>query len=159
MGNFMKYFLEDFGRIGRAVWNLFSDFFYLLYYILNFPMRMGIIEEYSGEFSTQDWIMMLVANILLLIVIVTVCILLLRLLRRIFRFRVPAQKYDAMKKQVRDLQRDLLRANYEKDKLLQMNLAGVGGTPGVLPPEEDEEESLEKGTEKKQEALRFPLVS
>lgn len=153
MGNFMKYFLEDFGRIGRAVWNLFSDFFYLLYYILNFPMRMGIIEEYSGEFSTQDWIMMLVANILLLIVIVTVCILLLRLLRRIFRFRVPAQKYDAMKKQVRDLQRDLLRANYEKDKLLQMNLAGVGGTPGALPPEEDEEESLEKGTEKKQEAF------
>ena len=122
----MKYFLQDFGNIGRSLWNVFSDFFTFLGNLLNFPKRMKIIQEYAGEFSTGDWILMLVANILLLAIIVIALIFLVRLLRRLFRFRVPVKEHEELVKQVKDLQRDLLRSNYEKDKLIQMKMAELG---------------------------------
>ena len=87
---------------------------------------MRIIQEYAGEFSTGDWILMLVANILLLAIIVIALIFLVRLLRRLFRFRVPVKEHEELVKQVKDLQRDLLRSNYEKDKLIQMKMAELG---------------------------------
>ena len=40
---------------------------------------------------------------------------------------MSVKQYDEMTKQVRNLQRDLMRANFEKDKLLQMRIAELGG--------------------------------
>ena len=71
--------------------------------------------------------MLLVANLLLIALCALFVFLLIKLFRKIFRFRVSVKEYDNMAKQVRNLQRDLLRANYEKDKLLAMKLAEVGG--------------------------------
>lgn len=144
MGNFMKYFLQDFGSIGRSLWNVFSDFFAFLGNLLNFPKRMKAIEAYAGEFSTGDWILMLIANILLLAIIVIGMIFLVRLLRRLFRFRVPVKEHEALTKQVKDLQRDLLRSNYEKDKLLQMKMAELGMS------QQDIEKQLAEGEEQEE---------
>ena len=71
--------------------------------------------------------MLLVANLLLLALIVLLIFLLVKLVKKLFRFRIPVKKYDEMVRQVRQLQRDLLRANYEKDKLLAMKVAELGG--------------------------------
>ena len=140
MDNFLRYFYQDIGRVFRAFADIFSAFFNFLNYLLNFPMRMKIIESYSEEFGTTDWIMLLIANVLLILVIVLLCWLLLKLARKLFRFRVSVKEYDAMAKQVRALQRDLLRANYEKDKLLAMKVAQLGDNQ--LPEELPEEELL-----------------
>ena len=134
MDNFLRYFYQDIGRVFRAFADIFSAFFNFLNYLLNFPMRMKIIESYSDEFGTKDWIMLLIANVLLIMMIALLCWLLLKVCRKIFRFRVPVKEYEAMQKQVRSLQRDLLRANYEKDKLLAMKVAQLGD--GQLPADE-----------------------
>ena len=149
MDNFLQYFYQDVGRVFRAFWEIFAAFFNFLNYLLNFPMRMDIIKAYSSDFSTLDWIMLLIANLLLAGVCVFLVIMLVKLLRRIFRFRVPVREYDAMAKQVRNLQRDLLRANYEKDKLLAMKVAELGGNPQLpeLPEEEESQEETEETTE------------
>ena len=89
--------------------------------------------------------MLLIANVLLILVIVLLCWLLLKLARKLFRFRVSVKEYDAMAKQVRALQRDLLRANYEKDKLLAMKVAQLGDNqlPEELPEEPENGENQE----------------
>ena len=130
MDNFLSYFFQDFGRVFRAFIDIFSAFFNFLNYLLNFPMRMEIIKSYEEDFSTIDWILLLVANLALLIVLVILVILFIKLMKRILRFRIPVKEYDNMAKQVRSLQRDLIRANYEKDKLLSMRVAELGGDPG-----------------------------
>ena len=132
MDNFFRYFYQDIGRVFRALLEIFGAFFNFLNYLLNFPMRMEIIKSYEEEFNTADWIMLLVANLLLIGLCVLFVIFLIKLLRKIFRFRVSAKEYDNMAKQVRNLQRDLLRSNYEKDKLLAMKLAEVGGDSSHL---------------------------
>jgi MoxR-like ATPase len=129
MDNFLKYFFQDFGRVFRAFLEIFGSVFNFLNYLLNFPMRMQIIQSYEEDFGTGDWVLLLVANLALIVLLVVLFILLAKFLRRILRFRVPVKEYDNMVKQVKQLQRDLIRANYEKDKLLSMRVAELGGDP------------------------------
>ena len=150
MDNFLRYFYQDIGRVFRAFIEIFSAFFNFLNYLFNFPMRMKIIDEYSEDFGTGDWIMLLVANLALIALIVLLIVLLVKACKKVFRFRIPVKKYDEMAKQVRQLQRDLLRANYEKDKLLAMKVAELGGDKqavldelGDLPEDGEEGEKPE----------------
>ena len=155
MDNFLRYFYEDISRVFWAFLDIFSSFFNFLNYLLNFPMRMKILEGYYGNFSTLEWILLLVCYLLLLLVIVLLCIGLFKLCKKLFRFRIPVKEYDAMAKQVKDLQRDLLRANFEKDKLLSMKLAQLGAEPvnpeDLLKDEEQEQEGEELQQAQEQE--------
>jgi hypothetical protein len=127
MDNFLRYFYQDIGRVFRAFVDILSSIFSFLNYLLNFPMRMEIIQAHEEDFGTMDWILLLVANLMLIALIVVMIIGAVKLLRKAFRFRVSVKEYDEMAKQVRSLQRDLLRANYEKDRLLAMKVAELGG--------------------------------
>ena len=146
MDNFLHYFYQDIGRVFRAFVDIIGSFFNFLNYLLNFPMRMKIIDAYSDDFGTMDWIMLLIANLLLLALGVLLVIFLVRLCKKLFRFRIPVKEYEAMAKQVRSLQRDLLRANYEKDKLLAMKVAELGGDASVLQNYLDEDKPEEEET-------------
>ena len=155
MENFLKYFFQDFGRVFRSLIDVFSSFFNFLNYLLNFPMRMEILEEYNKSFGTTDWILLAVAYVLLIVVIGLGIWGLIKLCRKLFRFRISPKKYDELAKQVKTLQRDLLRANYEKDRLLNMRIAELGGhglpemsseeEPEAEPNEQPQEETPEEG--------------
>ncbi|MBO5006052.1 MAG: hypothetical protein J6C89_01260 [Clostridia bacterium] len=145
MDNFLRYFIQDIGMVFYAFLDIFSAIWDFFVRLLNFPGRMEIIKANESEFTRTDWILLLIANIALIALIVVLVILLVKLLKRIFRFRVPVKKFEEMEKQVKNLQRELIRANYEKDKLLAMRLAELGGKPGEveLPEEEKEGEEAE----------------
>ena len=149
MENFLKYFYQDIVRVFYALIDVFKAIWTFLNYLFNFPMRMEIIKQYDDTFSTTEWILMLVVNIILVVLMVVLIIFALKLLRKIFRVKISPKKYDAALAQIKQLQRDLLRANYEKDRLLSMRLAQVTGEgidPESLVIEEDavEDESEEQ---------------
>ena len=154
MDNFLRYFYQDIGRVFRSLIEVFGAFFNFLNYLLNFPMRMEIISAYEKDFGTMDWIMLLLANLALVAMIIAMVWGLWKLCKKLFRFKISVKEYEAMEKQVRQLQRDLLRANYEKDKLLAMKVAQLGGNavePVDLEGEQEEtaeeEETVEEETE------------
>lgn len=145
MDNFLKYFYQDVGRVFGAFLDIFASFFNFVNYLFNFPMRLKLIRETSGSFSTGEWIMLVITELVLVAIAVIIVIFLIKLLKKLFRFRVPVKKYDEVVKQVRNLQRDLLRANYEKDRLLQMKVAELGVPQEQLEPEVGEGEEKENG--------------
>ena len=147
MDNFLRYFYQDIGRVFRAFFEIIASFFNFLNYLLNFPMRMEIIKAYESEFGTVDWIMLLLANLLLVVLCVLIVIFAVKLFRKLFRFRVSVKEYDDMVKQVRALQRDLIRANYEKDKLLSMKVAELSGDGSLLQPLPEGEEFPQEESE------------
>jgi len=151
MDNFLKYFYQDVGRVFRSFLDIFSSFFNFINYLFNFPMRMEIIQAYDEGFNTKGWIMLVLTEIVLVALCVLLIVLLVKLFRRIFRFRVPVKKYDELVRQVKSLQRDLLRANYEKDKLLEMRVGQLG-----VPGEEPEAESEEGGEQEREEYVENP---
>lgn len=89
--------------------------------------------------------MLVITELVLVAIAVIIVIFLIKLLKKLFRFRVPVKKYDEVVKQVRNLQRDLLRANYEKDRLLQMKVAELGVSQEQLESEVGEGEEKENG--------------
>ncbi len=159
MDNFFRYFYQDMGRVFRSLVEVFVAFFDFLYYTFNFKLRYEIIREYNPEFSVTEMVLMIVVNIIFIVLVVVLCILFAKLLRKIFRRYIPAKKYDEMVRQVRSLQRDLMRANYEKDKLLAMRMAELSGTSvpdfGDEPLEFGEEEAAEEAAEEESSALEF----
>ena len=146
MDNFLKYFYQDFGRVFRSFWEILTSIFNFINYLFNFPMRMEIIQSYDETFTTKEWVMVVVTEVVLVAVCVLLILLAVKLLRKVFRFRVSVKKYDELVKQVKNLQRDLLRANYEKDKLLEMRVGELGVPREELEVEQEEAEQ-QQGTE------------
>lgn len=139
MDNFLKYFYQDVGRVFRAFLEIFVSFFDFMNYLFNFPMRMEIIQSYDDGFTTKAWVILVITEIVLVALCVLILLLIGKLLRRVLRFRVPVKKYDELVRQVKNLQKDLIRANYEKDKLLEMKVGELG------IPQEKLEEELQDG--------------
>lgn len=131
MDNFLRYFFQDIGNVFRAFVDVLVAIGNFLNYLLNFPMRMDIIKQYEGSLSTTEWVMLLIVNIVLVVLIIFMFIGLAKLFKKIFRVRISPKKYDEVVKQVKGLQRDLIRANYEKDKLLAMRVSELGGGEGL----------------------------
>lgn len=145
MDNFFRYFFQDMGNVFKALVEAISALFNFLRFLVDYPMRIRIIEQYAPDFGTGDWIALLIANVLLLAFIIMLVIALVKLSKKIFRFRVSPKKYDELVKQVRNLQRDLLRANYEKDKLLAMKVDQLNGGSLPEPVEEEAQTDEEAG--------------
>ena len=93
MDNFLRYFYQDIGRVFLSFVEIFGAFFNFLNYLLNFPMRMEIISAYEDDFGTMDWIMLLVANLALIALIVAIVWLLIKLCKKVFRFKVSVKDY------------------------------------------------------------------
>ena len=150
MDHFLQYFFQDVGMLFRAILDVFSAFFTFLNYLFNFPLRYKILQEYAGEFSTTEWVLVVITEIVILALIASLLLLVFRLLRKVFPFFARAKKVEEMKKNMQQLQRDLIRANYEKDKLLQMKVNELGVPQAQLEDElkNEEEENDEEGTGK-----------
>ena len=161
LDNFFRYFYEDMGRIFEALWEMLLSIGNVLNYLFNFPMRIEKIQEHADDFGTADWILLLITHLLLLALSITLIVLLVRWMRHLLRFRVPAKKYDELKRQVQQLQRDLIRANYEKDKLLTLKVAELGLKPDDVVMDalynETEEEKKELAPGKRNTFLSPPV--
>ena len=118
--NFFEYFFQD-------IVNIFRTFVSFIVSVFNFALRIEIIRSHANDFSPWEWALTIVVNLILIALILLVVYGLFFLFKRIFRFGVSPKKYDELLKKVRSLQRDLIRANYEKDKLLAIRIAELGG--------------------------------
>ncbi len=132
MEGFFKYFYQDMGLILKAFVEIFTSFFGFLNTLLNYPMRMKIIQSYSPEFGVMDWILLGIVNLLLVGLIVLIIFFIIKGLRRLFRFRIPIKENEKLKEDVRKLTREVYKLNYEKDKILAMKVAELGMAPHEL---------------------------
>lgn len=129
MSSFLQYIYQDLGLIIEAIWNIFASFFNAINILLNFPMRRRILDAYSPSFSTMDWILAALFNIVLIGLIVMALVLLTKVLRKLFKFRIPIQENEKLKSDLSDLKREVLKLNYEKDKILAMKVSEMGMSP------------------------------
>ena len=146
MDNFFRYFYQDMGQVFKALIEVFAKLWDFIVLVFNFPGRMETIKKYDDDFTSAEWFMMLIVNLLFIVLIVVACIFFAKFLRWVFRRYIPAKKYDEMVRQVRTLQRDLMRANFEKDKLLAMRMAELSGSNAGIDDKSflDGEESPEE---------------
>ena len=136
MDDFLRYFAQDIGTIFHAFLNIFKSIFGFFGKIFNVGARMDALEANGAEFTLLEWILFIIANLTLLAIIVCAIVLAVKYGKKVFQFRVPVKKYQEMEKKVKELQRELLKSNYEKDRILSMKL----GDADVSADEEENKE-------------------
>jgi len=95
--------------------------------------------------------MLLIANIMLISLCCLIIYFVGKMIRNIFFNGISRKEYERMAVEVRSLQRDLLRANFEKDKILAMKM----GDP-QMPPEEEDLEDVPPEEEPVEEDVALP---
>ena len=133
MDNFLKYFAQDIGNIFYAFLNIFKSIIDFFLSIFDIGSRMAAIERNGAEFTLFEWILFFATNIILLAIIVLLVILAVKYGRKLFRFRTPIKKLDESEKKIKELQRELIKMTYEKDRILSMKLGG----PDKIPADEE----------------------
>ena len=109
MDNFLKYFAQDMGNIFHEFLNIFKAIFDFFLSIFDIGARMEAIKRNGAEFNLLEWILFIVANLVLLAIIVLLIIFTVKLCKKIFRFRVPIKKLDEAENKVKELQREVIK--------------------------------------------------
>ncbi|MBR6638263.1 MAG: hypothetical protein IKK96_05330, partial [Lachnospiraceae bacterium] len=155
--------MEHIAELFMAVVYALGD---LIIGIVDIPYYISIFKTYRGDLNVAGWICIIIVHILILVLIFLICYLIFRGLKILFRFKVPVVEYEKMKDEVARLNREVLKTQYEKDKILAMKVSEMGmqvnadlleGVNEELPGEGSEQTGEIKTVEVSE--LRFPRLS
>ncbi len=156
----MEHIIELFMDVVYAIWNL-------LVALVDVPYYVGIFKNYRGELTAAGWVCVVLVHLLIFALIVLVVYLIYRGLKIAFRFKVPVVEYEKMKDEVVRLNREVLKTQYEKDKILAMKVSEMGMQVNADLLEGANGDALEEKTEIPEGEvaatvageLRFPRLS
>lgn len=163
MDAFFQYFFNFMNNIFESLWGIVVAIWDAIVGILNIKFYMDLFKTYKDDLSVGGWIAALLAHLLVLIIFILLVYLIARGLRVLFRFKVPVVEYEELKDEVVRLKREILKVNYEKDKILAMKINELGMTPNeamlnleggdALTENTDEEKDLDNLTDEEKEVL------
>lgn len=126
MNAYFYYFYNFMRSIFDNVYNLAIAFKDCILGILDIQFYQKLASTYYKDLSPLGWIAYIITHILIYILISLIIYLIIRGLRILFRFKVPVVEYERMKEEVVTLKREIMKANYEKDKILAMKISEMG---------------------------------
>ena len=129
LDSFFKYMYQDLGLIFESIWEIILSIGECLNVLLNFPMRMQIIKSYASDFNVPSWILVLIVNIIYIAIIAFAIVMLVKGIKKLFKFRVPVKEHEKLVQDCARLQREVFKLNYEKDKILAMKVSEMGMVP------------------------------
>ena len=129
MDAFFQYFFNFMNNIFESLWGIVVAIWDAIVGILNFKFYMDLFKTYKDDLSVGGWIAALLAHLLVLAIFILLVYLIIRGLRVLFRFKVPVVEYEELKDEVVRLKREILKVNYEKDKILAMKINELGMEP------------------------------
>jgi len=126
MNGFFYYFYTVMDHIIELFMDVVYALFDLVVGLVDIPYYMGLFRTYRGELDVAGWICVVLVHILIALLIVLLVYLIYRGLKIAFRFKVPVVEYEKLKDEVVRLNREVLKTQYEKDKILAMKVSEIG---------------------------------
>ena len=137
MEAFFYYSYNMLRNVFEKVYDLVMAMVDLVISLVDVRYYMQLFDTYKDGLSPIGWVAAIIMHILLLALFILVVYLAYRGLKVLFRFKVPVVEYERMKDEVVRLKREIMKANYEKDKILAMKISEMGMTvnPELLTSE------------------------
>ncbi len=126
MDAFFQYFFNFMNTIFGYLWDVLKSIWRAITGILDIKFYIDLFKSYKDDLSVGGWIAALLVHIIVLIIFILLAFLVYRGIRFLFRFKVPVVEYEKMKDEVVTLKREIMKANYEKDKILAMKINELG---------------------------------
>ncbi len=146
MSAFFYYFYNFMRTFFGHIWNVIVAIKDAIIGIFDIRYYLELFGTYKDELSIFGWICAIIVHILMITLLALFVYLVFKGLKILFRFKVPVVEYERMKDEVVTLKREIMKANYEKDKILAMKISELGME---LNPEllDTPEELLQNGLE------------
>ena len=156
MDAFFNYFFNFMNTVFGYLWAIVIAIKDAIVGILDIKFYFDLFKTYKDDLSPGGWVAALLTHIIILIIFILLIYLLIRGIRVLFRFKVPVIEYEAMKDEIVTLKREIMKANYEKDKILAMkvNELGMKVNPDLLDLEEEQVAAAKEDIADQEEALR-----
>lgn len=153
MDAFFNYFYNFMNDVFGYLWAIVVAIKNAIVGILDIKFYIDLFKSYKDDLTPGGWVAALLTHIIILLIFILLIYLIVRGLRVLFRFKVPVVEYEAMKDEVVTLKREVMKANYEKDKILAMKVSEMGMevNPDLLNTEDPEKKGEEAD---KEEELR-----
>ena len=130
MNTFLRFFYEFISVFFDGVVKIVSGIYEGLINIFNIKLYSKIINNYKGEFSGAEWILVVFAIIFLLIIVGLVCLLIYFSLRRFLRLRKNKLNQEDLLDEIGNLNEQVAKLMKEKDEIMAMKVSQLGLQPG-----------------------------
>ncbi len=146
MNTFLRFFYEFISVFFEGVATIFKGLLEGIKDIFNIKVYTRIINDYKGEFSGFEWVLVVISIVVLLIIIGLVCLLIYFAIRRTLRLRKNKLNQEDLLDEIGNLNEQVARLMKEKDEIMAMKVSQLG-----LQPDEDNTVSEDEMNENKDE--------
>ena len=130
------------GVLFGALWQIISG----IAGIFNFPRYIEVINDYTTELGGLAWVIAIIAIVLVAALFGLIIWLIVVAVKKSVKSRQTRKDADSLVKEVQALNKEVMRLNLEKDKILSMKVSQIGLNPNEIAELTGEEiEALNKG--------------
>lgn len=152
IGGFLYHF---FGQFFEGIWDIIKGIFNGIVKCFDFTKYAKTVKEYTGD--GMSWFIAILAMIVLIALVAAIVFAIVMLVRKIVKVKRTIDDQADLIGEVQALNREVMRLNLEKDKILSMKVSQIGLNPNEISELTGEElESLNKdGAEEDTSNSRF----
>lgn len=157
MDTVFKFLFDFLGQFFGSLWSIITGFFGGIGGAFDFPAYINIINAYTTELGGLAWGIAILA-IVLLIAFLVLCVWLVVVgIKKFIRAHRRRKDTNSLVNEVNALNKEVMRLNLEKDKILSMKVSQIGLNPNEIAELTGEEmAALNSGEEEEAEgAPRF----
>ncbi len=148
MDTVFKFLFEFLGQFFGSLWSIITGFFGGIGGAFDIPAYINIINAYATELGGLAWGIAILAIVLLLALLGFIVWLIVVGIKKFIRSHRRRKDTDSLVKEVNALNKEVMRLNLEKDKILSMKISQIGLNPNEIAELTGEEmEQLNKGEE------------
>ncbi len=144
--NFIQDFLGQFFVSG--FWGVLKGIGLGIANIFNFPKYIEIFKKYSSNFGAGEWALAILCIVLIVAALAAIALVIGLLVKKYVRVRKTLVDQEELLNEVGNLNREVIKLNMEKQKILAMKVSQLG-----LRPDEDPYEDIEEKEEKAEEEV------
>ncbi len=134
-----QFFVSGFWGMLKGIGKGFIDIF-------NFPKYIEIFKKYSSNFGAGEWALAILCVVLIVAALAAIALVIGLLIKKYVRVRKTLVDQEELLNEVGNLNREVIKLNMEKQKILAMKVSQLG-----LRPDEDPYEDIEEKKEEKEE--------
>ena len=156
MDTVFKFLFDFLTQFFGSLWSAISGIFKGIYGAFNIPKYIEIVGNYTTTLGGLAWVIAVVAILLLVGVLFLLVFFLIKAIKKFVKFKKKAKDTNDLVNEVNALNKEVMRLNLEKDKILSMKVSQIGLNPNEIAELTGEEmEALNKEEEEEEATGRF----
>lgn len=132
MDGVLNFYYEFFGQFLNGVWIAISNIFVGIGEMFNFPKYVEIVNSHTTELGGLAWVYAIVGMLIIIAVLGLLVYLIVVSLKKFIRFKRKVKNTNDLVEEVTALNREVMRLNLEKDKILSMKVSQIGLNPNEI---------------------------